>query len=951
MTRKAKPKAKPKRKPTNSHGKDASPRGGEKAKQTRVTETAGMSESGQRQTKLSFAPASIAVNAPPTPTNPVEMTTITPEASRLPPLPESPKASDTEMPMTRTAEKQQKKKKPPKAKTTFSLPNDNETTNKEPNTPKSSNTAPSKVTYAEATQNNESAPEEEPNQTSNDEKKRAAKNSKKHKNSKKTTGTEEATLGEYTAIRYRGIIEAPPSTKPVQDFVLLLKKYIKTVQDILGKKIYLSPWDKTQEATFPLIKIPEDVPESRESLGVYLGTYINPKEDGGNLYLNLRWVTYATPPVALDRFGMEVSDALRKHKMSMNKQPFACQAVKSCCIGWFMYSTKHINSTAFITETRLALGIPITVPIGISYRSIVNEFGKKPPFNREDPPAAAIHLDIDEKFQMVYQQKAASLWRKNSRKRLPNGVQLRLVPCFSSPIGKSMPDEIRADAKTLAERQYFFVKEHIRTIDYHFISLLDTPISTSNTMTLRRAMMARAPKDKPLSRLIHNVDQSWNQASKYIVTTVVGKEEEANRFLANLIPELLHDHGPESSKWFTSQGLSVYNDVRWNPKKGTTSSTNAKESAAMVEEDLWDLGDKWKKIKTTTADERPDTTTLDGKGKETDEITGKKAKQKKAPHDFSAQMNERLAGDKSVASFGAAFGRTQDSDDEKEAELNAFELSENPPDNTGTQFIFNPEQLARENERAALGYEADDKSMSTAGKTTDSTRLKLKMAQEQIEELQIALRGVKNPKALDETKLLSSSEIHDLPFPGPDTMEESNNPTTMEIEAEPTDAQDTMEESNDPTTMEIEAEPTDAQVIGYAIHRKQEAIHPDEDAMEDQEHLIIGIGSDAPSDSTASYSSPSDPSSSSNSSSSNSSSSSSSSSGTHDTAELVSKLSNNPYHPISKSMTKIGNKLPSSKSDTESIQSSGQDSGSSKGHTPEVPSGKAGIASDAGEGD
>jgi hypothetical protein len=63
-----------------------------------------------------------------------------------------------------------------------------------------------------------------------------------------------------------------------------------------------------------------------------------------------------------------------------------------------------------------------------------------------------------------------------------------------------------------------------------------------------------------------------------------------------MIPEFLHDHGPEAAKWFTSQGISVYKDVRWDPKKGTTSSTNAKASAAMVEEDLWDLGDKWKTL-------------------------------------------------------------------------------------------------------------------------------------------------------------------------------------------------------------------------------------------------------------------------------------------------------------------------------------------------------------------
>jgi hypothetical protein len=256
--------------------------------------------------------------------------------------------------------------------------------------------------------------------------------------------------------------------------------------------------------------------------------------------MNLRWATYKEPPVPLEKFGMELSDALPRLKMSMNKQPQPCQAVKSSCIGWFMYSAKQINSKTFIAETRATLNIPQDVPIGISYRQILNEFGRKPPFNREDPSPAAIHLDVDEKFYMVYQPHASSLWRKNSKKRLPNGVQLRLVPCFSSPIGKSMTDDIRADAKILAERQGFFVKEHIRPIEYHFISLLDTPLSPENPMTLRRAMMARAPKEKPTSRLLHNVDPSWNSTSKHVITTVVGRKDEAHRFLANLIPEMLH---------------------------------------------------------------------------------------------------------------------------------------------------------------------------------------------------------------------------------------------------------------------------------------------------------------------------------------------------------------------------------------------------------------------------
>jgi hypothetical protein len=45
---------------------------------------------------------------------------------------------------------------------------------------------------------------------------------------------------------------------------------------------------------------------------------------------------------------------------------------------------------------KIALGIPHDAAIGISYHVIVNKYGRKPPSNHEDPPAAAIHLAIDE---------------------------------------------------------------------------------------------------------------------------------------------------------------------------------------------------------------------------------------------------------------------------------------------------------------------------------------------------------------------------------------------------------------------------------------------------------------------------------------------------------------------------------------------------------------------------
>jgi hypothetical protein len=191
-----------------------------------------------------------------------------------------------------------------------------------------------------------------------------------------------------------------------------------------------------------------------------------------------------------------------------------------------MYSSKTINSASFIPAIKKTLDIPEEVEIGIQYRSIATEHEKKPLYNKEDPAAATIHLDIDERYALVYQARAASLWRKNSKKRLPNGIQLlRLVPYFASTTGKSMTDNQRSDAKMLTKGHYYFVKAHLKMLPpYYFISQLDTPLSDENKITLRRAMMAQAPRNQPSSRLIHNVDIGWGQTTKYTIkiTTVIG---------------------------------------------------------------------------------------------------------------------------------------------------------------------------------------------------------------------------------------------------------------------------------------------------------------------------------------------------------------------------------------------------------------------------------------------
>jgi hypothetical protein len=219
---------------------------------------------------------------------------------------------------------------------------------------------------------------------------------------------------------------------------------------------------------------------------------------------------------------------------------------------------------------------------------------------------------------------------------------------------------------------------------------------------------------------------------------------------------------------------------------------------------------------------------------------------------------------------------------------------------------------------------------------------------------------------------------------------------------------DTDMESDTHSEMDTEQH-TDAQVLGAALAApKREAIHPDNDAMEEDEHNVIYIGddpsmynvvyhgndhsqdesqdedeesrqatilADAQDTSTAadsfedphsiefigsdpSQTSASDPSQSSASnqdpsqssaslSDQTSSSSSSSSAQSHDTAKLVQRITK---LTSPKSLIKIDR--PGGSTDSASRQSSGQDSGSSKDHIPEDSSGKAGVVlDDAGQGE
>jgi hypothetical protein len=150
------------------------------------------------------------------------------------------------------------------------------------------------------------------------------------------------------------------------------------------------------------------------------------------------------------------------------------------------------------------------------------------------------------------------------------------------------------------------------------------------------------------------------------------------------------------------------------------------------------------------------------------------------------------------------------------------------------QFEFNPDQVEGDRQKTLNGPMSTGTSMSTAAKTTNSTRLKLKEAQEEIGKLCRAL-----PQQNLASHQHSSQESHQLS-------------SIASNKGKPEDAS-----LKTVTGQELEKETaaknlgaalidhiTDAQAIGAALGTKhRETIGQDQDAMEEDEHSPIAIGS------------------------------------------------------------------------------------------------------------
>jgi hypothetical protein len=164
------------------------------------------------------------------------------------------------------------------------------------------------------------------------------------------------TIDTKKACRYLVIVTVPPcSTEPWKAFTDLLKKFLQYIQDQTTKKLHIATWDKELEAA-SLIRKPRDFPDgtakNRNTYVTYFSGYPNPqKGKESKVYLKMHFVTTSPQdmPFELEKMGQELSESIAEEMpIFLSKNPYACQAVKVECIGWFFGSTKSIDSKTIV---------------------------------------------------------------------------------------------------------------------------------------------------------------------------------------------------------------------------------------------------------------------------------------------------------------------------------------------------------------------------------------------------------------------------------------------------------------------------------------------------------------------------------------------------------------------------------------------------------------------------
>jgi hypothetical protein len=563
-----------------------------------------------------------------------------------------------------------------------------------------------------------------------------------------------------TSLRFSIIVEIPDNNpKPMVSLCQSLRSTLTLAQKACIGPVGIALWDPSLppiEGTAPILWKASELPDGsrgakdKEIVQCFFDHWMNGIPNKKYVaYMKVRFVT--SDPDKLQRplaqLGSTIADdllslcknPLKDTKIALSRNALPCQAVKTTVVGWLFGSVKSIHEDSFLPALRKELHIPPEVALGVRWKAIRNSRNYAPktfqvvdgpagnnhvPFDKDaprPPSPQALTIEIDDQYYALYAPKFAALWKKKSKPKIC-GLHLRLVPCFSNPAMAVADDARKAEVAMMAQKQLHFVQNFTARLPMNsFIAFLDLPIPDVRTpgadWTLRRYLMKAAPKGFPSQRLFVTIDQHF-KGHGFQAVTVKPFWEEAARALNNMIPECLQIFGSPAARWFTPAGLHAYKDVKWDPNSNLTISAN-RDIAACIEENFFMMGDGWKK---------PDTPSSRKDIQEALPAALNPTSRATTAAEYLAQRANDIQTDASIKSFGdQIFDRDHDGDTVHTVII--------PNDNTTPISLLQPVvQLDLTGMELCTDHETrgdvESLGMSTAARTTETTRRDLKEAKQ-----------------------------------------------------------------------------------------------------------------------------------------------------------------------------------------------------------------------------
>ena len=485
--------------------------------------------------------------------------------------------------------------------------------------------------------------------------------------------------------RYMVIISVPACDQPMEKLAERYTALFKWLQSKVGNALSIAAWEDV-DGKPKTYRTPKDLPKPTE-ISAWTAIYgqwvdLHPKDDA-LAFVKIRFTTVSPDVLTYQLPNLGTLHEQIKHEVKnvkLNRHPIACQAVDPTCVGWLFGSNRWINSDLLLQEIIKMSNLPPNVRVGLQWRAIRLPNGKAPKWTDGIAPSSALHLDMDSYAVAAYQPEIAKLFKKHGSSK-PLGLNLRLIPCFRTDLGKNATLDEKESFELMRDKQDYLIKHHLVKTSTSFILNLDKPTRPGGKWTLRRYLRNLHPEGLVAQRLILSVDKAWGEGKN--VTNIVTNKEyaaEVQTAISNMIPECAHRFGKGIRGWFSNEALMTFKDVKWDPNRKKTISDRDVDAKRQVEEDFFGMGTAWRKATHQPSTRPTNTATAPSSSTQTTPQLGTPAasipttKDKSAPT-INAVLDDLTNRKTHAASFGELYQRPHDGDTAKTSQAPGDDMS------------------------------------------------------------------------------------------------------------------------------------------------------------------------------------------------------------------------------------------------------------------------------------